>query len=209
MAPTFRNFIGIDPDMHSMGVAVVTDIDGVKPYLSHVACIKAKGETGGAAVVAISREVSDYWQAIGNDVISSCVAFAVEGQEMYLGKTKNPRSIMFLAAAAGAALHELASQYPEAFARFPTPGDWKGQVPKQVHQMRAFNKLGIMALTRGTTKSGYCVPDMTGQNVSIGGTLNIGDWKHVGDAVGIALWVREQYIQSERKKELRNNRNSD
>ena len=118
---------------------------------------------------------------------------------------------MYLAAAAGAALHECVAQYPAAYGLFPRPGEWKGQVPKQINQMRAFKKLGIPAQTRGKKETGYCVPDLKHlchihADQIVQGPLNLGDWKHVGDAVGLALWAREKYINRERQQGLRANR---
>ncbi len=197
--------------MHSTGVAAIRDWKGQKPFLLHASCVKAKGAKMGEAVVAMCSEIRNHWvQTIVVRPPPSCVAFAVEGQEMYLGKTKNPRSIMYLAAAAGAALHECVTQYPTAYARFPRPGEWKGQVPKHVCQSRAFTKLGLGHTWKGNKEkdSAYCVPALEHHKYpSIkSGTLNYGDWKHVGDAVALAWWVREQYIHMERQKELRANR---
>ena len=136
----------------------------------------------------------------------ACVAFAIEGQEIYLGKTKNPRSIMFLAAAAGAALHECVAQYPAAYSRFPRPSEWKGQVPKHICQSRVFSKLGLQYKIKGNTvkNTAYCIPDL--EEDTDKGKFNLGDWKHVGDAVALAWWVRDEYYSMLRKREMRKNR---
>lgn len=209
MADNFRTFIGIDPDMHTTGIAAIRDdCKGLKPFLLHASCVKAKGAKNGEAVVEMCAAIRDHWlEMIGMCPPSGCVAFAVEGQELYLGKTKNPRSIMFLAAAAGAALHECVAQYPAAYALFPRPGEWKGQVPKHVCQSRVFTKLGLSYTIRGNKEkdSAYCVPELTEPLVN-STYLNPGDWKHVGDAVGLAWWARERYILLLRQKELEANR---
>ena len=207
----FRTFLGIDPDMHSTGIAAIRDWKGKQPFLLHASCVKAKGAKSGEAVVAMCAAIRDHWlESILISPPGRCVAFAVEGQEMYLGKTKNPRSIMYLAAAAGAALHECIAQYPAAYARFPRPGEWKGQVPKHICQSRVFTKLGLSYVVKGNTEkdSAYCVPALEHHKYSSirKGKLNYGDWKHIGDAVGLAWWVREQYIRLERQRELRANR---
>lgn len=202
----FRTFIGIDPDLHTTGIAAIRDWKGERPFLLHASCIKSKGAKYGEAVLAMSAVIRDHWLKFSTSPPGYCVAFAVEGQEMYLGQTKNPRSIMYLAAAAGAALHECVAHYPAAYARFPRPQEWKGQVPKHVCQSRAFTKLGLPYKFKGNKEkdSAYCVPDI--EEDTDKGKFNYGDWKHVGDAVALAWWVREQYIRMLRTRELRANR---
>lgn len=193
--------------MHTTGIAAIRDWKGEQPFLLHASCVKAKGAKSGEAVVAMCAAIRDHW--LEPILISppTCIAFAVEGQEMYLGKTKNPRSIMYLAAAAGAALHECVVQNPDAYARFPRPGEWKGQVPKHICQSRVYTKLDLLYTTKGNKEkdSAYCVPSLDHHKYKsiVQSKFPYGDWKHVGDAVALAWWVREQYIHVERRKELR------
>lgn len=201
----FNTFIGIDPDLHTTGIAAIRDF-GERPFLLHASCVKAKGAKDNQAVIAMCAAIRDHWLDFGISPPGSCVAFAIEGQEMYLGKTKNPRSIMFLAAAAGAALHECVAQYPAAYTRFPRPSEWKGQVPKHICQSRVFSKLGLQYKIRGNTvkNTAYCIPDV--EEVPSKGKFNYGDWKHVGDAVALAWWVRDEYYSMLRQREMRKNR---
>lgn len=203
----FNTFIGIDPDLHTTGVAAIRDWKGERPFLLHVSCVKAKGAKDNQAVIAMGVAIRDHW--LDSILISpprSCVAVAVEGQELYLGGTKNPRSIMFLAAAAGCALHEVVAQYPAAHTRFPRPSEWKGQVPKHICQSRVFSKLGLQYKIKGNTvkNTAYCIPDL--EDSPDIGKFNLGDWKHVSDAVALAWWVRDEYYSMLRKQEMRNNR---
>ncbi len=202
-------FCGIDPDLHTTGVAFVEDYNGLEPRLTYAACIKAKGKTEHDAVIAMARALRDHFLE-AEHLPPKCNGFAVEAQEMYLSKTKNPRSIMLLANAAGCAIQELVSQYPGVYARFPPPALWKGQVPKHVKQSRAFTKLRIPYEIKGnvTTGSAYCVPDLDHHKYSSvkQGKLNPGDWKHVGDAVGLALWARHEYHHMVQMKTMRKKR---
>lgn len=205
MTDGFRTFIGIDPDMHTTGIAAIRDYHGERPFLLFASCVKSKGTKDSQAVLDMSAALRDHWSEMTTCPPRGCVAFAVEGQELYLGKTKNPRSIMFLAAAAGAALHQCITQYPAALGRFPRPGEWKGQVPKHVCQGRVFTKLGLSYITKGNVAkdSAYCVPQIEKNKLVCQNPLNAGDWKHAGDAVGLAWWVREQFIKLQRQQELR------
>lgn len=116
----------------------------------------------------------------------------VEGQEIsYTARSGgNPRSILFLATTAGGWLSQ-ASDLATGKVLFPTPQKWKGTVPKRIHQSRIYKKLGIPSEVVGKDKNAYArpvsTPDVLGAN-----ELNKADWKHVGDAAGLALWGLEQ-----------------
>lgn len=202
----FNTFIGIDPDLHTTGVAAIRDWKGERPFLLHTSCVKAKGAKDNQAVIEMCAAIRDHWLEIDMHLPPACVAFAIEGQEIYLGGTKNPRSIMFLAAAAGAALHECVAQYPAAHSLFPRPSEWKGQVPKHICQSRVYSKLGLQYKIKGNTvkNTAYCIPDIE-ESPDIG-KFNLGDWKHVSDAVALAWWVRDEYYSMLRKREMRKNR---
>ena len=200
-------FGGIDPDLHTTGIAFVADHFGEEPYLWYAARVKSTKSKQHQAVIDMAAALRVQFSA--ENLPIKCTGFAVEAQEMYHGKTQNPRSIMLLANAAGCALQQLGVQYPVAYARFPRPSEWKGQVPKHVKQARDFKKLGIEFTIRGNVAkdSAYCVPTrLTGVANAHIESLSYGDWKHVGDAVGLALWCRDEYYQMLRTKELRRNR---
>ena len=199
-------FAGIDPDLHSTGVAFITE-EGGEPYLVYAGCVKSKGSKQHLAVIDMANALRDFFTE-SPSMPTFCTGFAVEAQEMYHGKTKDPRSIMLLANAAGCALQEMVSQYPACYSRFPAPGLWKGQVPKHIKQARAFGELRIDYSLKGnvTKGSAYCVPKLA---LAFDGkieNIKAADWKHVGDAVGLALWCRQEYHHHMSQKRLRANR---
>lgn len=124
----------------------------------------------------------------------------VEAQKVYRGKTKNPQDIVVLAAAAGVVLHAACNRWPGASSYFPLPQDWKGGTPKRIHQARILKRLGVPCTSKGTKNTGYCVPHWPEGKEPMGADkLNMSDWKHVVDAIGIAMWGQE----ASRVKDLR------
>lgn len=109
----------------------------------------------------------------------------VEGQHIHYGQAAPPADILKLAQIAGGLAGQIALLSPPTKLLIAQPADWKGQTPKRVNQARSFNHYGILA----EQGKDYCVP--TGcvriAKVEGFGALRKGDWKHVGDAVGLAL----------------------
>ena len=70
--------------------------------------------------------------------------------------------------------------------------EWKGDIPKCVHQARVLKKRGMEYETRGSKGAGrdsrYTVPTSGFDNIRTGGKLGAGDWKHAVDAIGLADW---------------------
>ena len=113
----------------------------------------------------------------------------VEAQKTYRGKTKNPQDIVVLAAAAGVVLNAACARWPQATASFVLPEVWKKGVPKRIHQARILSRLGVPYTAKGTKSDGYCVPHWPEGRAPLGADkLNMSDWKHVVDAIGIAVW---------------------
>lgn len=187
-------FVGVDPDLHNTGIAVI-DNDGKcilacsckvsRQFKGRSACIEMAEEIRKAAV-NVDAIVGAFCET-GKDAKASVLC--VEGQELYRGNdaaTKNPRSIMFLASVAGAALGAI----PAHAKMFPSPQEWKGSIPKEIKQARILLEAG-WAVGKA---SGYCFP----QHLPFG--LNKGDWKHVTDALGLAQWARSQWIAKSRRQ---------
>lgn len=117
----------------------------------------------------------------------------VEGQTIYPGSKVAPNDIVKLARFAGFAAGILAAVHSLPVL-IPMPFDWKGQAPKEINQARTFAHYGILYEVRGGRSGKYCVPSGCAKAAKVKGasSLNNGDWKHVGDAVGLALWGARQ-----------------
>jgi len=181
--------IGIDPDLHHTGLALLCDGCDVGTELAvlDVKCIAAAGLKCEAAVIEMVHQLSIDW--FPGSIGLGPVLITVEAQEIYLGgATKNPRNIMHLAQVAGAALACATRQFINPILYFPRPATWKGQVPKQIHQERTLDKLGWPCRRVGTLKGGYCYPTASSIVDIARAPLPKTHWKHVVDAMGLALW---------------------
>lgn len=187
-----KTFLGIDPDMHDMPVAEVDEAGKlIEIHLMRV----PKSITGREALIEMTSQIH-----------KSCIRFqeyeaiTVEGQEWYQfgpSKTKNPKSIGFLATVAGGALTAFGG-CGACRKYFPTPQEWKGSVPKQIHQARVLARMGVeYEKTTNQHGTGYCFP----KGFAIGSIkLSKGDWKHAVDAIGLAQYGREQYQAEQARK---------
>lgn len=115
----------------------------------------------------------------------------VEGQVIYSHVRQKPQDILKLGQAAGACVGVmLAWGIPT---RMVEPAAWKGQVPKHVCQARAYSKLGWAYATHERKSGSFAIPDGSAlegiERVNVKAT---GDWKHIGDAVALAVWGCEK-----------------
>jgi len=177
--------IGVDPDTQCTGIAAVQfDMNG-KPRLY------------GAWVVKSERALMAgiYAQACLSGRLDLGVYpahVAIESQDLvYTAKQRiSPQSMIPLIQVTGAYLSSMMARWSTAEFKLVKPREWKGQQPKKINQARTFNKLGIEYKMMGG-KDPYCVPTkfplLDGMEPWIN-VKNDGDWKHVSDAVGIALW---------------------
>jgi hypothetical protein len=123
-------------------------------------------------------------------------AMAVEGQSIRRGGHARPNDIKNLAFAAGGISASLLDRWPKADLFVPEPSEWKGSIPKEVHQQRICSAVGWPHERR----KGYCVPEDIGDCESVRWSdreerkaMRGGDWKHGLDALGLALWARDQW----------------
>lgn len=191
-------FVGVDPDMHHTAIAVV-DVDG---QVVMVGMVKTKDCKEREAIVEMSHALADYFMA--DELPRNIHTLVVESQEIsYTAKSgKNPRSVMMLANISGAVLaaakvfYSIQGQDCRNVFLVP-PAEWKGQVPKQIQQARTLQRLGWGFIKTGPKLTGYCYPEKVPTNVI--GIENIlqGEWKHVLDAIGIALWAHDSFIKDQ------------
>jgi len=178
--------IGIDPDLHNTGIAVV-DADSILAV--GVAKISAKLK-GDEAVVEMCEELArffDFHPAFNHHAKIG----VVEGQQLYRGKTKNPDSILRLAQVAGAAVGAVIRDFDYLQRMFfPRPVNWKGSVPKFIHQARTLMGFGIASERVGRDpKTMWARPaHLPLADCVLLTPVTKGQWKHVVDAIGLARW---------------------
>lgn len=169
----------IDPDTKHNGVAVLS-WDRTNHRIEMVMCEHPDS----------SPRVRPYVQII-NDI---CL---VEGQEVWGPRTARPQNIVDLAYAAG----RMAERYRGCTLTYRAPpNEWKGSTHKQISQARAYASLGWPYERKGTPEKGYCVPNLLLQPRTVYGASEIkpGQWKHVGDAVAMAVWVAKILTEQDR-----------
>ncbi len=172
-------FIGIDPDTKNTAVAVAT-----KHKLLAVAIFKPfRIDNSDTPAVAMARAV---WNQLPNicRLHGPLGGIVVEGQQIKHGSNAPPADILQLALVAGACVGVVAGLFTPLLV--PTPHEWKGNTPKPINQMRTFRTFGLETEQR----SEYCVPLDSPALANVLGAkdVNPGDWKHLGDAAGLALW---------------------
>lgn len=174
--------IGIDPDTKSTAVAVAT-----KHKLIAVGMIRPQqklyGVAGDSPAVAMARALQRQLPAFFT-LYGTISAVVVEGQQIRHGASAPPADILQLALVAGACLGVCSPDLIPLLV--PLPHDWKGNTPKPINQMRTFRAFGLEAEQR----SEYCVPlDSPALQRVLGyQDVTASDWKHLGDAAGLALW---------------------
>ena len=199
-------FLGCDPDTHACAIAVV-DCTGTPVFVRVVRVEKRYKHMDAALAMSQNLALADHNLALADYSRNqdNLLAFAVEGQEIVYSAAQgvNPRSMLPVAVVAGAALQRFTHDWPEGCHTFsfPLPAQWKGQVPKQIHQARLCSALGWTYETVGDNPSdGYARPTEPEQykNVLGANTLGKTDWKHVLDAIGLARYAREKYLYQQR-----------
>jgi hypothetical protein len=126
-------YIGIDPDLHHAGIAILDSMKKKPLYLGVARVPRAlKGEEANVQMAqSLSRVLyaAMFFPREGVD----CKA-VVESQRIYPGSAANQNSLLMLAQAAGIAVGILALGAPLIEIDLVAPADWKGQIPKEVHQ---------------------------------------------------------------------------
>lgn len=167
-------FIGIDPDLHTTAIgALVED----RWYVDVLRVDKALKEHD--AMVQMCRVVGSSVPDLVTDHA------AVEGQEFILQGQARFKDIGLIGCVTGAVLASVRADTVLC----PKPSQWKGNVPKHIHHARIGRDLGFAVEIAGGQK-GYGVP----QDRELRARLPLtSDWKHAMDALGLALWCREQH----------------
>jgi hypothetical protein len=180
-------FLGCDPDLHTLSVAVLKDAAGL-PVLDRILLVKQKGSKGDAAVLDMIAAMKGLY-FLPSSLCGGDFVMAVESQDFSYTGRKNcalPSDLGNLAQVAGAVCMRFQVLAPRAML-LPKPHAWKKDVPKGIHQGRVLKRLGIAFHMMGGQEP-YPVPvDL--RSVVMGDKLNDGDWKDINDSIGLALYA--------------------
>lgn len=198
-----RVSIGVDPDSTTTALATVVVDDLGRILLHDVAIIR----TESFDLCAVGLGISDYLERTGTllgglipggsleDV--DPVLLTVEEPQIYAGVRTKPQDIAKLGMVTGAVMGASSASDHLLILDSITvlPAKWKGQLPKRVSQARSWRKLDIPCDVAGKDERAYCVPNLLGSPLSLVAErkkILKSDWRHLGDALGIALWRLEQ-----------------
>lgn len=172
--------LAFDPDSKNIGVAW-----GSPGSLSGVDVIRI--ERGHCVHQQVGRAVLSWLQTVPLpfDEVTTVV---VEGQRIRPRAAARPNDILLLGQLAGVLIGVLET-HMSAQLIVPYPEEWKGQQPKTVNQARSYTQLGWTYQIQGSKKTGYCIPISGHRSIYCPSYMRPADWKHVGDAVGMALWA--------------------
>lgn len=167
--------MGVDPDLHSTGVAICRGIRPLALYL-----IRPPSKAVGARAVAhmIQAARQETWDCY------TVSRLAVEKPQFYVTNTSAPEDLLNLAAVAGGMVGVLGGIYPVARVALPHPADWKGQVPKDIHHRNLCARLGwTYKDVRGHVFPTNVDPSILRSDIPVSG------WNHVLDAIALAHWA--------------------
>lgn len=214
--------IGIDPGTKRTALAAI-DHHG---HLRLVMVINnPHKKTGHAQAAYMIDEMMD--SLCAEDVLlpgchendSPVLSFTVEAQEIYNDQkstkgTRSPKAIMLLALVAGALICICLGYWREARAYYPAPKLWKGQQTKFANQKQTLEALGLETEKSGNGANAYSRPTtesiqrltQAGELYCIGmSDIKPGEWKDLGDAIGLARWGKKRYDLDEAKAEAKKN----
>lgn len=172
--------VGVDPGSDRFGIAIVKD--GVP---IGVRAIKIKNKSAARCIKEMVAPLELFFEDAADEVD----LVVVEGQHFHHSSPASPENIIKLAQIAGGFAGICAAK-STARLLLPEPDAWKGQTKKPINQARTFNHYGI-SYARGKE---YCWPTGCANATRIAGygQLNRGDWKEVGDALGLARYGETQ-----------------
>lgn len=178
-------FVGIDPDLHTTAIAVA-DLHEVY----HIEVVRSSNNLKGHdAVLDQIQRLAMALPRLLEHPLYDPATLVVESQRIYERHQKaNPNSLLPVAQVAGGAVGVCEGRW----ANLVLPQDWKQQQPKEVNQARTYEHYGW----DHKKAKGYVVPTNHGFT-----NVKDSDWKHLGDALGIALWAaKEAETKAKREK---------
>lgn len=175
--------IGVDPDLHHTGWALVEPGRVVS-----CGVIRIAGRFRGAEAAVQMCRVLGVELRPRREEASSAV---VEGQQVYSRSQSraDPKNLLHLATVSGAVIATLRTP-----TYLPTPRQWKGSVPKAIHQGRVLSELeGPWEFTRPANRRNGVIVTKYPLGIWQGSKAPTAtDWKHVVDAIGLAVWGLNQ-----------------
>lgn len=182
--------LGIDPDLHRTAIAAISQEDTLPAPLIYVEGWIVKTPTELTGIDAVKHTATFLHEALESytknlpfrrEPGAMRPVIAIEGQHINLKRTRNPKSILQLALVSGAAIASV-SKIPNRLVLVPEPDEWSN-VPKHIRHQRIAKRMGFTgALTKGAEP--YFVPT----NAPMPPGMRKSDWKHLMDAIGLALW---------------------
>lgn len=176
---------GIDPDTTHTAVAF-----GTKHQLKAVYVIEVPRKPGQKPKIDMIREIGIVLPGLLR--IWQPKVLVVEGQAIHHKGKAPPADILSIAQVAGAAA---GCNGVGGVLLIPEPHEWKGSVPKPIHQMRTYRAFGLAAEQR--SDYAYPLPSSALNAIHGANELSQSDWKHVGDAAGMVLWGAKQAVALE------------
>lgn len=154
--------LGIDPDLHTTGIAVVESLPQ-SYHLRWVGTARVGDEhKRNAAVGPMAQAMSKILTVLRAKHFVSFNCIVVEGQQFYGGASRSsPADLICLAQAAGAAAGVTAPIFPDSKILMPLPPKWTGGIPKEIRHARLASKVIGFDICRN---------------------------EHERDAVGLAVW---------------------
>ncbi len=163
-----RTYIGIDPSTKATGIAIIFPTGKIKLLVA-----KTKGR------LVRDRFAGMAWALMEQMPVVPLPVAAVEAQHIRYHE-KNPNAMMGVQAVAGMAICALIfSRVAPSNIYAPLPCEWKGSIPKEIHQERILKKAGLT----------FDSPEFRG--------IPSGSRSDVVDALGLAMWAMEQRKQKD------------
>ena len=179
-----KYYMGIDPDTTTTAWAIINE----RLEVVHTGII-AQSIPGWRGVENMVSAVESYTFP---STLSDVEAIVIESQQIYTSgpnRTPDADKILMVANVTGQLLTMFGGE-----AKLAKPAAWKQQVPKGIHHKRIFSRLGISEFKMmgkvSDPKKSYGVPTNLGHTAH--GKIKASDWKHISDALGLALYAKDQ-----------------